>query len=297
MPMASVLVVDDDQVVRMTVAEILTHNGYAVTEASTVAEALKYISSEKFDVLLSDLQMPNAGDGLTVVSAMHHANPRAVTMLLSAFPAMDAAAKAILLQPHRIMMKPVSPDLLVETVKHHLDQGPSLPYALETVATILERTVPAIVHAWLARVHQEDSLMDVPLSDGERSEHLPLILADLVHALRSEKPLGSKEIKSTAALMHGATRWGQGYTAAMMVEESRVLQISIFETLQANLATIDFSVLLINVMSIADEVDSQLSQAMKGFVAESGSRFVSEGPAPKPETSKNPRAFFLRHDG
>ena len=265
MPVANVLVVDDDQVVRMTVSEILKHNGYAVTEASTVAEALKYISSEKFDVLLSDLHMPNAGDGLTVVSAMHHSNPQAVTMLLSAFPAMDAAAKAILLQPHRIMVKPVAPDLLVATVKHHLEQGPLLPYELETVATILERTVPAIVRAWLSRVHQEDSLLAVPLSDAERSEHLPLILADLVHALRSGKPLGTKEIKSSAALMHGVTRWGQGYTAAMMVEESRMLQVSIFETLQANLATIDFNVLLMNVMSIADEVDSQLSQAMQGL--------------------------------
>jgi hypothetical protein len=42
-----------------------------------------------------------------------------------------------------------------------------------------------------------------------------------------------------------------------------------FRTLQKNLATIDFSVLLIGVMTIADEVDSQLSQAMKRFTAES----------------------------
>jgi hypothetical protein len=41
-----------------------------------------------------------------------------------------------------------------------------------------------------------------------------------------------------------------------------VLQVSIFQTLQNNLASIDFSVLLIGVMTIADEIDSQLSQAM-----------------------------------
>jgi uncharacterized protein YejL (UPF0352 family) len=55
----------------------------------------------------------------------------------------------------------------------------------------------------------------------------------------------------------------------MMVEESRVLQVSIFNTLQKNLASIDFSVLLLGVMTIADEVDSQLSQAMKSYIAES----------------------------
>ena len=61
----------------------------------------------------------------------------------------------------------------------------------------------------------------------------------------------------------------QGYSAAMMVEESRMLQVSIFQCLQKNLASIDFSVLLIGVMTIADEVDSQLSQAVKSYIAES----------------------------
>lgn len=55
----------------------------------------------------------------------------------------------------------------------------------------------------------------------------------------------------------------------MMVEESRILQVTIFQTLQKNLGTIDFSVLLLGVMTIADEVDSQLSQAMKSYIAES----------------------------
>jgi len=54
-----------------------------------------------------------------------------------------------------------------------------------------------------------------------------------------------------------------------MVEESRILQVSIFHTLQKNLANIDFSVVLIGVMTIADEIDSQLSQAMKSYLAES----------------------------
>jgi hypothetical protein len=55
----------------------------------------------------------------------------------------------------------------------------------------------------------------------------------------------------------------------MMVEESRILQVSIFETLQKNLASIDFSILLNGVMTIADEVDSQLSQAMDSYMEES----------------------------
>jgi hypothetical protein len=56
----------------------------------------------------------------------------------------------------------------------------------------------------------------------------------------------------------------------MLVEESRMLQVSIFQTLQNNLRTVDFSLLLADIMAIADEVDSQLAQAMTSYIAESG---------------------------
>jgi hypothetical protein len=54
----------------------------------------------------------------------------------------------------------------------------------------------------------------------------------------------------------------------MMVQKSRMLQVGVFHTLQDNLALIDFSILLTEVMTIADEIDSQLSQAMASFLAE-----------------------------
>ena len=60
----------------------------------------------------------------------------------------------------------------------------------------------------------------------------------------------------------------------MMVEESRMLQVSVFQALQNNLASIDFSVLLIGVMTIADEIDSQLSQAMASYIRKSVSEAV-----------------------
>jgi hypothetical protein len=67
---------------------------------------------------------------------------------------------------------------------------------------------------------------------------------------------------SIAAAEHGLDRRRQGYSAAMLVEESRMLEVSIFQTLQNHRANIDFSLVLAGVMVIADEVDSQLGQAM-----------------------------------
>jgi DNA-binding response OmpR family regulator len=269
MAITRVLVADDDETIRSMLEAILQEEGFDVTTASCVSEALKLISSNVFDVLLSDLHMPGAGDGLTVVSAMRHANPKAVTMLLSAFPEMDAAGRAILLQADQILVKPMNVMALVETIKERLAIGPPAARVIETVAVILERTTESTIQEWFERIQTDKQVMTVPMTFEQRCGHLPQVFRDLAHRLRSSKPIGSKELVSDAAAEHGLNRRRNGYTAAMMVEESRMLQVSIFQTLQNNLANIDFSVLLIGVMTIADEIDSQLSQAMTSYIGES----------------------------
>ena len=76
-----ILLVDDDDSIRSTLSEIFNLEGCDVTTAADVPEALRYITANVYDVLLSDLHMPGAGDGLTVVSAMRHSNPNAVTII------------------------------------------------------------------------------------------------------------------------------------------------------------------------------------------------------------------------
>jgi DNA-binding response OmpR family regulator len=269
MGLIKILLVDDDELVLVTLSEVLEQNGFAVTTAANVPEALKHISSQNFEVVLSDLHMPGAGDGLTVVSAMRHANPKAVTILLSAFPEMNAAAHAILMQADEILVKPMNVEALVTAIKQRLASGSPGMRVVETVAAILERSVESTIGEWFKRIETEEKVMSVSMSYEERCGHLPQVFRDLVSRLLSSKPIGSKELISKMAAEHGLNRRKQGYTAAMMVEESRMLQVTIFDTLQQNLATIDFSVLLIGVMTIADEIDSQLSQAMDSYIAES----------------------------
>jgi CheY-like chemotaxis protein len=264
-----VLVVDDDEIVRSTLSSVLTENGFHATLAANVPEALKYLTTDDFHVLLSDMHMPQAGDGLTVISAMRHAHPKAVTILLSSSPEMNSVADILVRQPDEILIKPVDPSVLVDVINDRLIKGPSPLRVVESVATILERTSESTISHWYERVQGEADLMAVPLSYELRCGHLPLMIHDLINRLHSTAPLGGKELRSEAAARHGVDRRKQGYSAAMMVEESRMLQVSLFETLQNNLATIDFSVVLIGVMTIADEVDFQLSQAMEGYAGES----------------------------
>jgi CheY-like chemotaxis protein len=269
MAATSILLVDDDEIVCVTLGSLLEQKGFDVTTAANVSEALKLITSETYDVLLSDLHMPGAGDGLTVVSAMRHSNPSAVTMLLSAFPEMDAAAHAILQQADEILVKPMDITALVDAIHQRLATGSPAVRVVETVAAILERSAQSAIEEWFERIQTDEKVMSVPLSYEQRCGHLPQVFRDVVSRLLSSKPIGSKELVSAAAAKHGLDRRKQGYTAAMMVEESRMLQVSIFHTLQKNLASIDFSVLLIGVMTIADEIDSQLSQAMESYITES----------------------------
>ncbi len=260
-----VLVVDDDEVARMSLSFLLEQSGFTVTSARDVPEALKHIIAESFDVLLTDLHMPGAGDGLTVISAMRHANPKAVTLLLSAFPEMTAAAQAILRQADEILLKPVDVVSLIQVINQRVASGPQRRREIVTVATILERNRDSIIEEWLGRVQTEETLMSIPLSREQRCSHLPLVFIDLICRLRSREPMGTKEPRSDGAARHGVHRFSQGYTAAMLVEESRMLQVSIFNTLHKNLLNIDYSVLLIGVMTIADEIDFQLSQAIESY--------------------------------
>lgn len=136
------------------------------------------------------------------------------------------------------------------------------------VATVLERETQVTIKNWYARVEKELDLSAVPLSRADRCAHLPEMFVDLVHRLRNPLPLGTRALTSEAAKAHGCLRRDQGYTAAMMVEESRMLQVSIFETLQLHVEDTEPGVLLLYVMVIADEVDSQLAQAMSSYISE-----------------------------
>jgi CheY-like chemotaxis protein len=268
-PKTRVLLVDDDEVIRDSLALVLQLGGFEVVTASNVNEALQVIGSETFDVLLSDLHMPGAGDGLTVVSAMRHLNPRAVTIIFSGYPEMKEAAAAILLQADEILVKPMAPEMLIETIRERLKHGTvTRARAADNVATILEQNTQSTIDDWLLRVEREPHIISVPLSPALRCAHLPTLFHDLVSRLRNPLSLGTRALASPAANVHGLSRREQGYSAAMMVEESRMLQVSIFQTLQNNLARVDFSLLLVGVMAIADEVDSQLAQAMASYISE-----------------------------
>jgi len=256
--------VGDNDDIRAVFQEGLEGYSYEVVSVASVIKALRLISTEHFDVLLSELHLPEASDGFAVVNAMRHAQPNAVTLLLSSYPVRQAAMTALLLQADQVLLKPIGVAEISEIIQKKLsDPSSRIPVNKERVAAILERDLNVVIQNWMSRVERSKELTAISMTNKERTGHLPLLLSDLVRRLRLA-PNARCPI-SHAAREHGTLRRTQGYSVPMVVEESRILQVTIFNTLQNNLGSVDFSTVLLDVMTIADEVDSQLKQAMLGF--------------------------------
>jgi hypothetical protein len=181
-----------------------------------------------------------------------------------------SAGEAIILEADEIVVKAVEIKQLGEMVQERLlIQKPASPTNKERVSEILHRCSTLVVKDWLAQVQQARELNHLTLGDKQRTGHLPKLIEDLVLRLNrptTHSPQDSDAVCSPAAILHGELRYAQGYTPEMLVHESRILQVTLFGTLKDNMTALDFSLLLGDVMTIADEVDAQLTQTMGSYM-------------------------------
>jgi two-component sensor histidine kinase len=152
----------------------------------------------------------------------------------------------------------------MKAVKCH--NGSAGAAAVQSVADILERELQHLIKDWLARVDEQADLTCIQLNYKDRTGHLPQLLHDVIARLRLDA--GSKAPISKVAAIHGDLRRKQGYSVAMVVEESRLLQVTIFSTLHNNVKDLEFRLLLPDIVTIAGEVDAQLKEQMLRFMAE-----------------------------
>lgn len=272
MELIKVLLVDDNPSDLALMHAGLGSPPFKVTLATGVTEALRRMTTDVFDVLVTDQCMPGDGDGFTVVSAMRSVQPHALTVLTSGSPNALAAMAAIARGPHEILVKSSNTSALSELIRRRVGsfKGSVRP-PKEPVAEILRRQTRVIIADWLARSKQDEILGGIQLDDSDRIGHLPQLLDDVMVRLCRTQPSSSHAKISLAAAEHGVLRYSQGYSAEMIVDESRLLQVSIFHELHNGLDRIDLSTMLIDVMTIADEVDSQLKQSISSYLRHSRS--------------------------
>ena|ERR1700733_5374278 len=136
--------------------------------------------------------------------------------------------------------------------------------SIENVATVLEQELTATIQRWMKRVDEIPELTSIHLDYEQRTGHLPQLIADLITRLRLNE--NEQRPETTSAHDHGNVRFEQGYSVTMLVEESRLLQVSIFDTLRINQKKLDPNTLLADVVTIADECDAQLKHTVETFI-------------------------------
>jgi CheY-like chemotaxis protein len=272
------LLVDDDEAVVSGLKVILEAHEFEVTAAASVMEALRLITAQQFDVLLTDLHMPGPGDGLVLAGAIRHANPKAVTLVLSANPDMGRATAAILGEADEIFVKPPKIPAIIQAIRERLGQAERTPriHAVESIGSVIERERGAITNAWLNRMKEAAAFSSVKLQDEEKTGHLTEAVQEVLYRLRYPQPLGRWTLFSMSSLQHGARRRRQGFPATVLVEEARALQVALFEAVERNMDRVDLGQMPSTLTAIADEVNAQLLQSFSGYENEKPASFAED---------------------
>jgi EAL domain-containing protein (putative c-di-GMP-specific phosphodiesterase class I) len=171
-PTGHVLLVDDDLAIGKLYESVLTEEGYAVQTAGTGREALELILNSQFDVVLTDIRMPDM-DGVELLRAVRSSNLDVPVILVTGSPTIETAIQALKLGALNYLMKPLSHTTLSSNVARavrlhliaklkrealaHLGVGDKLVGDRAGLEAIFGRALSSMWLAWQPIVRASDS--------------------------------------------------------------------------------------------------------------------------------------------
>jgi DNA-binding response OmpR family regulator len=166
------MVVDDEAVARVSLAEILRLEGYQVSTAASGEEALSLLNkSGPFDLIVLDLKMPGM-DGLEVTENVQKKSPSTVIILLTAFGTLETAIDAIRKGAHDYLLKPCPIPEILESVSKGLTKRQQEQHRLQLVSQ-LQRTLSE-----LASVESTEGVEEAAVSQPSRFLQVRDIVVD-----------------------------------------------------------------------------------------------------------------------
>ncbi len=110
---AKILIVDDEEVVRLSYTRILSSTNCNVKAVSTWTQVAQAMQQDPYDVVLLDLRMPEV-DGITVLKALKQRWPESEVIIITGYPTLQSAKEAVALGAYDYLTKPVGPDQVID---------------------------------------------------------------------------------------------------------------------------------------------------------------------------------------
>ncbi|MGD8505160.1 MAG: response regulator [Candidatus Bathyarchaeota archaeon] len=135
---ARILVVDDDESIRKTLATILEEKGYVVETARNGKEAIEKSKAKFFNLALIDIRLPDM-EGTKLLTAMKETTPRMIKVIVTGYPSLQNAVEAVNMGGDAYILKPLRIENLLNTIKEHLQkQQEARKYSEDKVAEFIE---------------------------------------------------------------------------------------------------------------------------------------------------------------
>lgn len=116
-----ILVLDDDPVITMSCKRILGAEGYSISTAERGQEALHRLSEDDFDLMISDIRLPDMS-GMSVLKEARVARPETNIVMITGYPTLEDAKESIRLGAAEYLEKPFTPDFMLNIAKNTFDK-------------------------------------------------------------------------------------------------------------------------------------------------------------------------------
>ncbi|MGH9412597.1 MAG: response regulator [Terriglobales bacterium] len=254
-----ILVVEDDRDLLELTSAILGQEHHIICESET-APGLRRIAAEPIDLLITDLSIESAGDGLLLAGAMRYLQPQAQTVMITGFPDFTRAVLAMQTSLDLVLLKPVGIDELRKLPGEVGSRAGHRRHEVghTSIFSMLESKKTEILSAWLHMVEHDIDLAQVSLSSVDRLDHMEAIVTDLAHA-------GGLASAEHAAHEHGHERQMQNYRAEWVAKEISFLRRAIFDAVLRELLHLDLSNLANQIFVVNNALDIDLLRSLRSF--------------------------------
>jgi DNA-binding response OmpR family regulator len=116
-----ILIIDDDPVIGLSLKKMFGVEGYTVFTAEDGESAIRKVSDETFDLVITDVRLPDI-NGLTIVKEARIVQPSADIMVISGYPSLEDAREATRLGAFEYLEKPFTPDFMLHAAKRVFDR-------------------------------------------------------------------------------------------------------------------------------------------------------------------------------